>query len=951
MVGKKRQNQKLFQMFGELLSPFMVITLVLMPIGPSFAKDKAKKEKTTDSKTKSDRADFATMTASNVMQIIQEGATTYANLQQQQRKQADLMLQQMQIDRTLEVIKFPDDIFPECQLAPAVLPKMLNMCPRGAALTDEMEANAILLYITKIQQAQNEYDLLSQEGLKTEQCTVTSCGEGVKCLDTRKKDMMNQLHNEELEIQILIKKIQQENKIFEQDANKRQEEIANIQSELDGKQHPKATENLKHKNFSALFADSNCKAAVNMSGKSGIKMGIDQIGGLRGMQKNIEQDNKVENATTLIAEEKSITSNIRKNAKDLANHLSSNQPSKNDITKYSKSSKGMQKVITDQYVDYQETTSEIDRDFKKILSGNVSNIPSLSNNSNDDNQKLLKTIKTSWEKEIIGNCMSSNEGMDFETLVSSITQEGTGSNVGTVQNFQQKLRKIYRMYQNDEMTTQQYVDAVNSLDSKEGRSLHSTARLAWKGRTADHNWKVSELISETYKHCETRYKKGKSNSDSSETMSSSIDRALKKIKDYNQVQSNFPAKVQSTILDKLINCKGMDQDYPYPAQPLPQHCNSKKLDKNGDQFCVKQSFDCAKRIQNCHAQTENIVRTREAQMRDMGAAYNEGVKRYKAAQNILMQDIENKFLQRVQFWKNKTQGLQLGAEFELPKSDYDMAKQEKIGEFEVALTDTAGFTKNLEKNLESIKNNLTAQRASIEGKINEHISKVKAAYQKQKAHLNQEAVACNQLIQGFNQSQQQAFEENQKQYSEDMENLSAFCDDVAMANGGVDADVAKDLGESMGKVAYMLNPRDKELISQYRHYGARQNNDSETFDEIEIINKYCSKDEQSDDDDCTKLKTYLDENPVGKNCSKSSDDTNSECITTTTADLLTNIRIKFSKLLRSARADQENPMETGQMNISACAGQYGSTRGAPGTFATDFLETLKKLDFSGGQSQ
>ncbi len=947
-TGSKTGKSSMLENLAEFFSPFLIMAMILMPmqVNLAVAQDDSKKVATTTKKVRDEKV-FTDQSMKDVMGVLNTGLQVYQDLNMKQKMQSNIMLRQMQIEKTTEDVEFPDKIFPQCKLAPARSARISNMCDPNMPLSGGDEVNALLLYIKRAEEIQAKYEVMSMTGLEGSRCNDLICGKGINCIMKQKLELDNKLDEEEEKMRAMIDQIKDENKLFTKRQDDLLAEMGNLQSELDGTKHPRANESLKLKDSEALSKSLGCNSVIanpkdeKMRGFRQFELSIDTSG----------QRTKAQGLSTL-AGKRNLKNDIKKEIKKITRYMKNNRMTADEATKLTTSTgkvAGIGVALNESFNDYEQSRKDLTRELTEELSG-YGSVPDLSKKSNSQVKKYVQTAKRNWKRSVINECMEDNqESMKITEMIASIKQEGIKGGSGAIGCFQSKLTGLYRMLYDEAIDMDTFQEKVDTLNNSIGRGMYVGKKLEWRGRKASHHWSVAELVGETYKHCKTRYEQVKSSGSSS--AKDAIDNAFTKLKEYHKLNENYAEKLEGELLSRVMNCKGINFD-----KAAVGSCDVNKMNPSHGDFCYEQATDCAKTINKCYANVKKEIKIREEKVQHLARVHKRKVAQYKAAQDIHLKSIAGQFAERSNYWKNRIPGItssgnKSNVAFDQPKDLFIALGKDTFKDFEdVALTDTKDYAKHLVTKLEEYETKLKNQRTSILAAVDANVKDIQSKYTAEVVYWKGEAKLCGSSVNAYNSSINKNDSETMKAQGEEEKLFNETCYALSQTidkQGNPICPKVQEL-QDIGKIVHRLNSSDRQLLAEMEQTCAYNTEDSGNQAMLERISDYCNVNPTQDQ--CTEYFEFIKspkKDPDCKAFAASDPDKRITCEFHDEDALPKVVRRLYAGLWKQAKTwnPNQNDTNTGERRITSCPGNYGGGRNDPTNILADINDALKATDF------
>ncbi len=766
------------------------------------------------------------------VQTLQQGLQTYQQQNQQMQQQMQSMQRQNSIMQATTPMtpqnSFPDELLSNCIMSKAESSHVEGMCEDPPS--SPIEAEEFRFYIQRSRVMKEHYHQMWKTGVKSRDKTM-----GVACLEKEADAVSKNFHAQEMFLKGKIEQVKAEAEMFKKEAQARLNKIKDIQAELTGQ--GEATQDLKHKDFASLLNNNvapACKAVFTQSKASS----LGQTGGFRGLKQQASKYG-LDDAQKLLTSSRQIEKEIRKDVKKFLQKAQSAKPAevlKTEAVSKSPAFKAALNEVRDKFNDEHGQISERLNNMKFFSMPNL-------NNKGQLNRFLKKDLMTEWRDDYVQKCMSDDSGLNVNNILAQMEQKGTSGQGSRLSNFNSRVGNLFNQFQQNQISLETFYSELKKLDEGQKGVISVNLRSPFAGRKSNYEWSISELTKELKNKCVSDFQHKKS-PDGTLTWKGAAQQAQRDLTAMRDFNKNFAAQAQSKILNKLLHC----EDVSYTQNP--DYCNPKKLNySQSDSFCMKQSLACAKDIDNCHSQINNIVRQKEADMRQLAKVHNDSVAQYKKKQNRFLQGMVADFMKYAEPLKK----LIPNVKYDLPSDLMITEENPKLMQgFEVALSDTDNFAEKLEKKLQELKQNMEKQHKLIEQQTKKHIADSREMYIDEEEYWKGEAEKCNsKLLAWQNQMKQQQQKEAKdygKQQQEEQSDIADLCrlSSTMQSMGGnirpgCDG-VVDDLVETGNKIFNILSPDDQKLLNSYNAFCLQNSSDKPSDDTtIFALRSFCDR--------------------------------------------------------------------------------------------------------------
>ncbi|HLE12223.1 MAG: hypothetical protein A2504_13820 [Bdellovibrionales bacterium RIFOXYD12_FULL_39_22] len=802
---------------NQLLKKLAVYTSVisLINLNPIIISDAfaAKSERLSEVENQSNSS------INNLLGIFDQTMATFTQMQQQAMANQNAMSMMQQIQAYKPTV-YPSKYFPQCKVPAAVPATPQNMCEN---IKNDMSATVATQIITLAQQYKDAYDKMLSRGQTSQYPIGMQCiEEYAKHQDTILQDKINQLTAAQAEVNKQMQAMRDVNK-------KITEDMAQIDSELNGKKNGEASIEEKGRDLSKYFAGTPCTQVLNASMQKS-ENGLREIKKSMSEAKNGEKS-LVDLANQLVANEGKIRDQISRQLGRLGSFIQANGiTNPNQVPRLFEGSgydqSKFEGIINTHLSALVAKQQNLNSKMAGLDLGQV--IPEV--NSINFRQSLTDFSPDDLKDGIIAKCISGDSsnslGMKFSALIKGVKLGGSGR--GTmVENYRKELKLILNRGSSLEDT----LADLQKLDRSYNYKMQIQLDTITEGI---HNISVSDYYTETAKRCSNQYNR---------SYADKVSKAREYIHDianeYDSLMNNITADVSAELLDCSKSTSNMSGS-----------CNEKLLDTSSSSFCLASAKTCAVNINQCMAKVESVIKDRENLIKVKALAFNRNVESLLAAQEQYLKVLKAQVGVDMDWFKQYFPGANYNLLSDLFVAMPAMEKKYGAelrggGDMEELLNGENSLPRQIDK----LKEMLAEQKGKIQTEINDYMQAKEESIRTNQATYQAILTECKGKYDTYVAGKERMMQQMQQQQQEMLGKATKFCQKYDLLTRGNDPGPLCDgsfsptdlLSDSTEVVSY-INPDALDMLVEIKGIcNQREKDDGELADMKEEDSSYVAQ--------------------------------------------------------------------------------------------------------------
>ncbi len=731
----------------------------------------------------------------------------YAQIQAQNTQMGNLY-------KNLEIKPIQAMYFPQCTISQAQTNLPEGMCDNVADAGSYQMASAII-------KVSDQYDTYFDQLLSEAQNSTYPVG--LKCLKDSYRKEMNALQQKINYLTNLTTKINEQDKLFKEELKKITNEMDQINYELTGGSKDKSldqrTTDIAKKYFnnnSACQSVLNSAAYTSGNGLMGVLDSMTQPSANTGISMR-------DLASDTIAKEDSYKTSIntqidrllnkvnKYGVSDLESTFNINELTRGGLVQFD----GMQELITQEVGNLNVARKRAAEYLKKEMDYDL---PAFDNNFSSNISTFAAQATTHFKKLSIDKCVTGGLGLSQQDVISNLKIKGKG----TSQNYKDALIVIL----NDDTFMEDKLDQIAALDKQYGIG---TATITVKEGGGKKSYTPYTYYKEVVSRCESDYESGKTVSATGGSTTSDkqkVKQAQKYINEMKNLESNFTADISSAIKAQYLECSS--------ATTGTGSCDENAMNPKDKGFCVNKAVKCAVNVNSCLAHTQNIVKTKKAQMEKAAKIYNAKVAQMAERKRSLLNNETIKAIFNAEwygkYFNNSPYQLPENLTIPTPELANSAYGVQLRGGDKMAFLDPEN-PENLGEQINKIKDLLVNQSKEVESVVSDYIKAQETAMQNNKKNWANIKKTCKTAMANYKQQISKVNAENAKAQGETNAKISSFCRrySVKPTCGGTNSPSA--LMEESLEIASYINPEALSYLAEAERHCLDTQEDSDKDEE------------------------------------------------------------------------------------------------------------------------
>ena len=747
---------------------------------------------------------------------IQKGAEMYSKNAQQSADNARMQ----NLYQQLEIKPIPAMYFPQCTISQAQTNIPEGMCDNVADAGSYQMATAAV-------RIADQYDTFFEQLISDAQNTPHPVG--IKCLKDSYRKEMNALQQKINYLTNLTTKINEQDKLFKEELGKITSEMDQINFELTGGSEDKSLDQ-KTTDIAKKYFNNNaaCKAVLNSAaytsgnGLMGILDSMTQPSANSGISmRDLAGDTISKEQTYKSSINTQIDRLINKVHKygvsDLESTFNINELTRGGLTQFD----GMQELITQEVGNLNVARKRAADYLRNELDYDL---PSFDNNFSSNISTFASQASTHFKRQSIDKCVTGGLGLSQQDVIANLTIKGKG----TSRNYKDALLIIL----NEDSFMEQKLSDIAQLDKQYGIG---TATITVKQGGGKKSYTPYTYYKEAVSRCNSDYENNKTVSatgGSTVSDKQKVAQAQKYINEMKSLEQNFNTDMATAIKEQYLTCS--------EASTGTGSCNENSMNPSDKGFCVNKAVKCATSVNSCLAHTDNIVKTKKAQMKNAASIFNAKVAQMAETKRQLLQNETLKAIFNAE-WYGKyfnNSPYQLPEDLSIPTpgledSEYGVKLR---GGNAMAFLDPEN-PENLGEQITKLKDLLINQSKEIESVVSDYIAAQEGAIQSNKQKWSDLKNTCKSAMGNYKQQIAKVNAENTKNQGELNSKVSSFCRRYSTKPicGGTNSPSA--LMEESMEIAGFINPDALDFLAEAEAHCLSEERDTEQEDEDDYKKK------------------------------------------------------------------------------------------------------------------
>lgn len=686
----------------------------------------------------------------------------------------------------------PSQEFFGCGLPPAIGNEITNLCQNNLSGVDPVSVREDAKDAEFFMQLATDNATFYRNFLEPGQASTGPATQGTnKCIDQRRKQIMDDLAAMERAIEGLLNQYEREFQSMAALADTEMDKIKNASYLLSGNSDEIGNIDPEAVRFENFFQSPQCRQVMPLT--AGKQLG--ENSGLRGVRDNmtpsVQKAQEVQAFDFEAAFEQKIGA-IERNFRDFG--LEGIQDYNSAIAG-SEGSSGTLGILQSTYdLEMRRIGDEI-RDETAIITGlkndseAIVNLPGLNEDFVGRARNLLaqsQSGETDWREEFLSSCIAgetagsaSNGGFQY-VLDNLRADKNTGR--ARVEEYRTKVQSIMATV---DMTTEEKLAAVRALDVAEQNRGGMVVGVRGAVNSSG-NQTASSFLAAEISNCDTQYRRTKLITDPQSgdkiSYAEAHSRARESINKIIGQLNSVTRKLRNKMGERFLNCAGITMS---TVPSASDGCNASKMDMSSEKFCKTQSLSCAQNTSGCYSEIEQNIATLETERTTVANNLNVTLGAYKQSLQTNLDTLIGRLT---------AQGQQLKQQFPFAE-DLDFNVQglvlpELLGQmnqrFGVDLVNGGDprMMYNMFKQMvdNDIKGALEQRRNDLNGFFDQKVAEQNAAYAREQRKWEDLASRCNANMQFIAQQAEQIDAQN-AEYNRDLQDaLTQMCQQPLVAS-------------------------------------------------------------------------------------------------------------------------------------------------------------------------